>query len=176
MRCIYNDSFCLRCDLLLKLSKIRLEGCGIRRDFHKDTIIITDICTVLQEIWCKNDHFFFRIQDCLQNHVQSACCSNCHDQVLCRKFRIKALVEGFCNSLAYILKTCIAHITVKNSRICPINKLNDRLTYTIRSRHTRVSKAEVKYLICAVFRTETVAFLKHHTDGRIVFYIGFHFF
>ena len=88
-------------------ARFGLEGCGIRRDFHKDTIIIADICTVFQKIWCKNDHLFSRVQDCFQDHIQPACSTDGHDQILCGKFRIETSVEGFCDSLAYILKAAL---------------------------------------------------------------------
>ena len=173
---IYDNRSCLRCDSLLKFSKVWLEGCGIRRNFHKDTIIITDICTVFQKIWCKNNHLFSRVQDCFQDHIQSACSTDSHDQILCGKFRIETSVEGFCDGLAYILKSCVAHISVKNCRISSVYKLNNCFADAVRCRYTWISEAEVKNLICAIFRTEAISFLKHHTDGGIIFYVGFHFF
>ena len=77
---------------------------------------------------------------------------------------------------SYIFKTCVAHISVKDGRVRIIYKIDNGFTNTVRRRYTWISKAEIKNLICAVFCTEAVSFLKHHTDGRIVFYVGFHFF
>ena len=52
----------------------------------------------------------------------------------------------------------------------------NRLIYLCRSRYARVSKAEIKYIFRSVNRAKAIAFLEHHTDCRIVFYIWFHFF
>ena len=119
-----------------------------------------------------------RIQDCLFKITFSPLAApTVMIGFFAENFRIKALLlRDSAIVWRTSLKTCIAHISVKNRRIClPINKLNDRLAYTIRSRHTRT--AEVKYLICAVFRMETVCLLQTSLRmAELFFYIGFHFF
>ena len=164
MRCIDDHCSGVCCDLLFQLFQIRLEGSSIRRDFHKLSVKILYICTILQEIRCKNNHFFPRIQDRFQDDVQSACSTHCHDQVLCRKGSSETAVQRFRNRLTHIFKTGIAHISVKNGRLHFIDKVNDCLTNTVRCRNTWISKAEVEYFVGAVNAAKTISFLKHHTN------------
>ena len=165
MRCIYNHCPCLCRNLLLKLLKIRLECGGIRRDFHKPAIKITHICTIFQKVRCKNDHFFLRIQNRLENHIQTAGCSNCHNQILRRKLCPKATVQRFCNRLAHILKSCITHIAMKHCRLHFIHQINNSLLHTFRRRNTGIPKTEIINFVRTVNGSETISLLKHHTDG-----------
>ena len=161
---VYDHSPGVYIDLFFQFFQIRLESLGIRRDFHKLAVIVTYICTIFQEIRCKNDHFLTRIQDRLEDDIQTAGSSNGHDQIMCRKSGSEAAVQRLRNGLSDILKTSIVHISVKNCRFFVIYKINDRLTYTVRCRNTRISKTEIIYFVCAVFCTETVSFLEHHAD------------
>ena len=165
MRCIYDHSPCLCRNLLLKLLKIRLECGSIRRDFHKLAIKITHICTIFQKVWCKNNHFFPRIQNRLKNHIQSAGCPNRHNQILRRKFSSKATVQRFCYRLAHILKSRITHITMKHCRLHLIHQINNSLLHTLRCRNTWIPKTEIINFVRPIDGSETVSLLKHHTNG-----------
>ena len=165
MRCIYDHCPCLCRNLLLKLLKIRLECGSIRRDFHKLAIKITHICTVFQKVWCKNNHFFLWIQDCLENHIQTTGCPNCHNQILCRKFSSKAAVQRFCDRLAHILKSRITHITMKHCRLHFVHQINNSLLHTLWCRNARIPKTKIINFIRTVNGSETISLLKHHTDG-----------
>ena len=165
MRCIYDHCSCLCCNLLLKLLKIRLKCSSIRRDFHKLAIKIAHICTIFQKIWCKNNHFFLWIQDRLENHIQTAGCSNCHNQILRRKLCPKATVQRFRNRLAHILKSRITHITMKHCRLHFVHQINNNRLHTLRCRNTGIPKTEIINFVCPIDGSETVSLLKHHTDG-----------
>ena len=165
MRCIYDHCPCLCRNLLLKLLKIRLECGCIRRDFHKPAIKIAHICTIFQKVWCKNNHFFLWIQDRLENHIQTAGCSNCHNQILRRKFSSKAAIQRFRNRLAHILKSCITHITMNHCRLHFVHQINNSLLHALRCRNARIPKTEIINFVRTVNGSETISLLKHHTDG-----------
>ena len=176
MGTVYNNCPCVCSDFSFQFLQIRLKGFCIRRDFHKLSVIIFYICTIFQKIWCKNNYFLTGIQNCFQNHVQSACSSHCHDQVFRRKICPKTAVQGLRNGFTHILKSCVIHIPVKNYRILIICQINNGFPNTVRRGNAGISQAEIIYFICSVLFFQTIPLLKHSTDRRIILNKRNHFF
>ena len=164
MRCVYDHCTGIGCDFFFQFLKIRLESLCVRRDFHKLAVVVTDICTIFQEIRCKNDHFLSWVQDRLEDHVQTAGSANSHDQIMCRKSSSEAAVQRLCDRLSDILKSGVAHISVKNSRFFVVYEIYDRFAYAVRCRNAWITKAEVIDFVCTVLCPETVSFFEHHTN------------
>ena len=161
---IYDHCTGIGCNLLFQFFQIWLESLCIRRDFHKLTVIVTYICTVFQKVRCKNDHFLVRIQYRLEDDIQTAGSTNCHNQIMRRKNSSKTTVQRLCDCLSYIFKSGVAHIPMQNSWFFIIYKINNCFSHTVRCRNTWISKTEIVHLICAVFCPETISFFEHHTN------------
>ena len=161
---IYDHCTGIGCNLLFQFFQIWLESLCIRRDFHKLTVIVTYICTVFQKVRCKNDHFLAWIQYRLEDDIQTAGSTNCHDQIMCRKSCPETAVQRLRDRFSDILKACVAHISVENSRFFVVYKIYDCLAYTIRCWNTWVTKAEVIDFVCTILCPETISFFEHHTN------------
>ena len=176
MGIIYDHRSCLRRDLLFQLFQVRLESLRIRRNLHQVPVIIAHIGSILQKIRRENDHFFSRIQDRLQDHVQPAGSAHRHDQVFCGERGSETTVQRSGDGFPHVLKSGVAHISVENHRVLCIHQIDDRFPHTVRRRNAGIPQAEIIDFVCPVLLSQAVALLEHHTDGGIILYKRFHLF
>ena len=164
-----------RIQLSSEILRVREERHRIRSGFDQYAVIIGDITAVLAEVRGHGDDLIARIEDRLQNHVQSSGRTHRHHEMLRPVVGSVPAVQLTGQPLTDILVSGVVHIAVDQHRVLLRHDPDDRLTHRVRRRHVGIAQTEIIHLVGAVDRRHPAAFLEHRPDRRAARHIGLHF-
>ena len=166
IRSIHDHCFCFHIDRFFKSIQIGLECFIVRCHCYHFCIEICRIAFIFPEKWCKYDHLIPRIQDRFKNDIQTACSSDCHNNIMCVKRCCKPFIQIVCNRLPHILISRIVHISMEYQRICFLHKFLNRQIQGFRCRCRRIAKRKVIDIFLSDPGCQFISFYKHCTDRR----------